>query len=117
MKIGGVLHHRFFYFKIGRLSHRFHHRFHHRKLSSMFDKIGGKPLFRPIFLRIGGYVKSSFLIFLYVVPVLLKAITPFVCAHPHCAAWAYGREQGWFFNTGAYGAAGEGIMLNRLYLF
>ena len=21
----------------------------------------------------------------------LKAIAPFVCAHPHCAAWAYGR--------------------------
>ena len=41
MKIGGVLHHRFFYLKIGQFSHRFHHRFYHRQLSSMFDKIGG----------------------------------------------------------------------------
>ena len=48
--------------------------------------------------------------------VLLKAIAPFVCAHPHCAAWTYGRGQGRPFNTGAYGAVVGGVMFKRLYL-
>ena len=46
----------------------------------------------------------------------LKAIAPFVCVHPRCAAWAYGREDGKDFNTGAYGAAGGGVMFKALYL-
>ena len=41
--------------------------------------------------------------------VCLKTIAPFVCAHPRCAAWAHGREDGKDFNTGAYGAAGRGV--------
>ena len=46
----------------------------------------------------------------------LKAIAPFVYAHPRCAARAYEREYGWFFNTGAYGAMGVGVIFKRLYL-
>ena len=46
----------------------------------------------------------------------LKAIAPFVCAHPPCASWAYGREDGKDFSTGAYGAAGGGVMFKGLYL-
>ena len=44
----------------------------------------------------------------------LKAIAPFVCAHPYCAAEVYGREQVRSFNTGAYGAIGEGVMFEGL---
>ena len=58
LKIGGVRHQQFLFLKVGRFSHRFSPLITPRKLSNMFDKIGGNPVFRPIFMRIGGYLKS-----------------------------------------------------------
>ena len=41
----------------------------------------------------------------------LKAIAPFVSAHPRCAVWVYGRWHGMGFNTGLYGRQGVGLSL------
>ena len=41
--------------------------------------------------------------------ITLKAIAQFVCAHPHCTAWAYGRGQGRPLTLGPMGRQGEGL--------